>query len=168
MPAKKLRSSKISVIGISILLALSACLTGCAGLTQKKSSASKTAAVRKGPAPLYHHFGDVLIPGELKVVDKSTMVVQTPEMASGILSLKGRVEKRSLVAFFNANMAKDNWKMISTFTGPESTILLFQKNNRWCVITIKEKDFNTYVEVGVAPTASEFDSGSFNEQRIIN
>jgi hypothetical protein len=49
-------------------------------------------------------------------------------------------------------MIKDNWNMISNIKSPASTIMIFQKESRWAVITIREKDFNTYVEVGVAPT----------------
>ena len=37
--------------------------------------------------------------------------------------------------------------------------MLFQKENRWCVISINESDLNTYVEIGVAPAINEPDSG---------
>jgi len=74
--------------------------------------------------------------------------------------LKGNVERNSLIAFFQNNMAKDNWNEISLFKSPQtSTIILFQKENRWCVIKINEETFNTHVEIGVAPIINEPDSG---------
>ncbi len=52
-------------------------------------------------------------------------------------------------------MAKDNWKAITSFKTPKKAILLFQKQTRYCVINIIEDQFNTHVEVGVAPSISE-------------
>ena len=49
-------------------------------------------------------------------------------------------------------LLKDNWNIVSQIKSPSSTIMIFQKAARWAVITIRAKDFYTYVEVGVAPT----------------
>jgi hypothetical protein len=125
-------------------------VTGCAPLSETASSSSSETQPSEGPMPVYHHFTDVLIPGELTVVDRSTMVVKTPGMASGILTLKGRVEKTSLVTFFNTNMAKDNWDSLGMIKSPASSMLLYQKENRWCVITIRDQNYTTAVEIGVA------------------
>jgi hypothetical protein len=136
---------------ISVLLLLFF-VAGCSTFSQKKSSPGDEMQQPEGPMPVYHHFTDVLIPGELSIVDDATMVVQTPGVASGILTLKGRVEKTSLVSFFNTNMAKDNWDSVSKIKSPASTILLYRKNSRWCVITIRDENFTTIVEIGVAAT----------------
>ncbi len=48
-------------------------------------------------------------------------------------------------------MVKDNWKHIGSITAPR-TIVLFQKENRWCVMNITEGGFNTQVEIGIVPT----------------
>jgi hypothetical protein len=68
-----------------------------------------------------------------------------------VLSLEGRVDSTSLIAFFESNMAKDNWQAVSSFKSPRS-ILMFRKESRWCVINITEKTLGTYVEIWVAPT----------------
>jgi hypothetical protein len=69
------------------------------------------------------------------------------------MALTGRVKRNSLISFFNHNMARDNWRRVTVFKSPQtSTILLFRKENRWCVISILEKGFNTYVQIGVAPS----------------
>ncbi|MBL7179341.1 MAG: hypothetical protein ABIK98_11020 [Pseudomonadota bacterium] len=137
-------------------------VSGCSALKSKRTSPEPqvTAKRDKESAPLYYDFGDVLIPKELKVDKKASYIVQSPGFLTGILALKGNVERNSLIAFFENNMAKDNWREVSLFKSPQtSTIMLFQKENRWCVISINEKGFNTYVEIGVAPTLGESGSG---------
>ncbi|MCP4719941.1 MAG: hypothetical protein GY860_10840, partial [Desulfobacteraceae bacterium] len=81
-----------------------------------------------------------------------TVVVSTPGFRSGILALKGRVDSTSLFNFFSNNMLKDNWNVVSKIKSPGNTIMVFAKPSRCAVITIKESQINTFVEIGVAPT----------------
>ena len=126
---------------------------GCTTFNAQPETGSEPQSdiVERGPVPLYYDFGDVLVPQELKVDRKSSFVFQTPGLAAGVLALKGRVEPDSLIGFFQNNMVKDNWRLVSSFKSMR-TIMLFQKENRWCVINITEEEFNTYVEIWVAPT----------------
>ena len=150
--------------GIVIVTALFLFITGCSGLWPTKRTSASQAAAQKDeePSPLYYDFGDVLIPSELSVDKKSSFVFKTPGLSAGVLSLKGRVETSSLIAFFENNMTKDNWKQVSSFKSPRS-MLLYQKENRWCVISITDTGSmsDTRVEVWVAPTMSETDAGLF-------
>ena len=114
--------------------------------------------MEQGPAPLYYDFGDVLIPSELEVNKNASFVFRTPGFSAGVLSLKGRVEGNSLIKFFDANMVKDNWQLVSSFKS-RRTIMLFHKENRWCVINITEKDYYTYAEVWVSPATAEAGTG---------
>ncbi|WP_124327608.1 hypothetical protein [Desulfonema ishimotonii] len=107
-----------------------------------------------GVTPLYYDFKDVLVPGELKPVKKSSYIVQSHGLTAGILAFKGRVDRGALIAFFKENMIRDAWKTIGSFASSR-TILLFEKENRWCVININEGDFSTHVEIGVVPMVSE-------------
>ncbi len=143
-----------------VLLAGILAISGCTALETKSSEPSPAASATKdeGPVPLYYDFGDVLVPSELKINKKTSFVFQTPGLSAGVLSLKGRVEGSSLIAFFENNMAKDAWKKVSSFKSPR-TILMFQKENRWCVINITDGDFNTSVEIWVAPMMSDTDTG---------
>ena len=143
------------VLGVLILMG-----GGCAHLDQNKGDTSLQAAGQKGDgaSPLYYDFGDVLVPSELKVNPNDSFVYRTPGFSAGVLVMKGRVEMTSLIAFFENNMSKDNWQPISSFKSPR-TIMLFQKENRWCIINISEREFNTHVEIWVAPTTGEARSG---------
>ena len=148
----------LAFIGIGAVFFL--IISGCAGGKTKKSEPGSqvTAPKDKGPSSLYYDFGDVLIPNELKVNKKASFVYKTSGFSAGVLTLSGRVEISALVAFFESNMQKDNWRDMGLFKSPR-TIMLFQKESRWCMINIIEKDFKTHVEVWVAPTLSEAEAG---------
>ncbi len=129
-----------------------------AGCSLSKFSRDRTSAAQaKGerPVSVYREFGDVLIPSALEPDNDASYIVETPGLATGVLALTGRVERNSLIEFFNHNMARDNWRRVTVFKSPQTnTILLFHKENRWCIISIREKGFNTYVQIGVAPSMS--------------
>ena len=152
------RKKVLAFIGIGAVFFL--IISGCAGMKSKKSvpESQVTTPKDKGPSPLYYDFGDVLIPSELKVNKKASFVYKTSGFSAGVLALSGRVEISSLFGFFESNMQKDNWRDMGSFKSPR-TIMLFQKENRWCMINITEKDFKTYVEVWVAPTLNEAEAG---------
>lgn len=155
-----MREGRTVLISIWIMAVLFFLITGCAGSKGKKKNSTSRVTKQQdtGPSPLYYDFGDVLIPSELKMDKKSSFVFRTSSFSAGVLSLKGRVEVNSLIDFFNNNMAKDNWREVASFKSPRS-VMLYQKENRWCVINIKENDFNTHVEIWVAPTINEFEPG---------
>ena len=146
---------------VAFMLAMIFAIGGCSSLTQKDKQATAPAsgAQTSGGVPArYYDFGDVLVPEELKVDKRSSFIYQTDDFSAGVLVLKGRIETSSLISFFENHMAKDNWKIISTFKS-ERTMLLFQKANRWCVMSITDETFNTYVEIWVAPTTKDINAG---------
>ena len=141
----------------AIALFISSCAT-----TDPNTSTGGTsqAAIQKdqGSTPVYREFGDVLVPSEMDYVPDSSFVYSASGLAVGIMTLKGRVDTESLISFFQNNMSKDNWKMISIFKSPK-TILLFRKETRWSVIRITEETYYTYAEIWLAPTAGNADAG---------
>ena len=130
--------------GIIVLL-LAACSS-----TPKTTDGSEAREKDDKNAPLYYDFGDVLIPRELELDVNSSFVYHSSGFTAGILAFKSNAELGSMIDFFENNMAKDNWKAVGTFKSPR-TLLLFQKENRWCVINITDKRFDTMVEIWVAP-----------------
>ena len=125
---------------------------GCSSVSKKDNKATAPESNTSTAAPaLYYDFGDVLVPKQLKVDKKSSFIYETSGFTAGVLVLKGRVETNSLISFFERNMVNDNWKIISSFKS-EQTLLLFQKAQRWCVITIADGTYNTNVKIWVAPT----------------
>jgi hypothetical protein len=142
-------------LGMGLLLALG--ISGCIGnlgsaKPEKPASAAEIPEKTKKTTAIYHDFEDVLVPNELKVMKDRTVVLSSPGFKSGILALRGMVDVTSLFNFFSNNMQKDNWNVVSTIKSPGITIMVYQKTTRSAVITIRDSQIYTYVEIGVAPT----------------
>jgi len=158
MSASKQRIATPYAIALAVIVLVSLC--GCSIFSQKKGDSGdpQSEEQNKEETPLYYDFGDVPVPPELKLDASSSFVYRTTGFSAGVLVLKGAVELGSLIGFFENNMAKDNWQVISTFKSPR-TLLLFSKENRWCVINITDGHYTTHVEIWVAPTTQLGDTG---------
>ena len=132
-------------------------LAACSS-TPKKTDGSDALEKDEKNVPLYYDFGDVLVPRELKLNAKASFVYQTSGFTAGVLIFESKVERVSLIEFFDNNMVKDNWQAVSAFKSPR-TLLLFQKENRWCVINITDNSWDTMVEIWVAPFSGISESG---------
>ena len=139
------------------MVVLMCMLTACSS-TPKTTDGSDARAKDEKNAPLYYDFGDVLVPRELKLNAKSSFVYHTSGFTAGVLVFESKVERVSLIEFFDNNMIKDNWRAVSAFKSPR-TLLLFQKENRWCVINITDNNWDTMVEIWVAPFSDLSGSG---------
>jgi hypothetical protein len=154
--AKQVEALKGSIVIMAVIMLL---FTGCSTLKKDDKATTGTAApATRKDAPVYYDFDDVLIPKEMKVERDESFVYQTAGFTVGVLTLKARVDISSLITFFEKNMPKDNWRMISEFKSPR-TMMLFQKENRWAVIEISEGTYYTNVKIWVAPTMSTTGSG---------
>ena len=153
-----------SVWVIAVMMVSLVC--GCSHFKDKPSSASATDA---GASPKYYDFGDVLVPEELSVDKDDSFIVKTPGFSAGVIIAKGRVERNSLINFFENNMVKDNWPLVASFKSPR-TMMLFHKENRWCVISITDRnlEYNTHIEIWVAPSIDGFQPGGMTESAISN
>ena len=153
------QTSRNRFVGILFILLL--LCWGCSVLSPNTQSSSDSAKKdKKKEQHLYYDFDDVLIPKELKLDRDSSFVFESTGVTAGVLVLEARVDLNSLINFFEINMRKDNWRIISTFKS-ERTLLLFHKENRWCVINITDTSmsYKTRVEIWVAPASEEAEGG---------
>jgi hypothetical protein len=90
---------------------------------------------------------------------KQRLFTMTLKMSWCHWTLKGRVDSSSLFNFFSNNMIKDNWSVVSKIKSPGTTIMVFEKTSRCAVITIRDAQVYTYVEIGVAPTMGNTGTG---------
>ncbi len=106
-----------------------------------------------GPRPLVYDFPDVPCPAEMSRHDGDSFVVQSGSLKAGLLVLRGmRVDVRSLINFFQAAMPRENWKPRGGFHA-KRTLLVFEKPDKTCVITLYESTIYTYAEIYVAPVS---------------
>jgi len=140
--------------------------SGCNMLKRRDKS---TAGAAEGSAAsisndIYLDFDDVLIPEDMPRDKERSFVFRIGALTAGVLVLKGRVPPEDLMTFFGSNMSRDNWKAASSFRSPRS-LLIYEKEERWCIITITEDDFDhkTRVEIWVSPKSEEMATGLVSE-----
>jgi len=151
--------NRLVLAGVAALCVL--LIAGCSVLKRHDEAGTDGGVVsRSGPQPVYLDFDDILIPENLQPDREKTSVFRIGDMTAGVLAINGRVPSEKLIDFFDHNMSRDNWKIVSSFRAPRS-MLLFEKGTRWCVITIFEDDFDhkTRVEIWVSPKNEDVDSG---------
>lgn len=156
-------------IGMAFFIAVIILTTGCSVFDGEETLSRESVDAGNDPSsPLYHDFGDVLIPRELKVDREESFIYKTPGFSAGVLTLRGRVDRNSLIAFYENNMPKDNWRLVSSFKSPR-TMMLYQKENRWCVINISEVGLynNTLLEIWVSPTMGALSPGEIGEPGLL-
>ncbi|WP_300669341.1 hypothetical protein [Desulfoluna sp.] len=100
--------------------------------------------------PYLSQFGDIPIPGELYEVAEHTMIMETRGERTGFIVYSGRVLKTSLEIFFRGELKKKGWEMVTAFASEASTVLLFNKTSRWCVIILDARGPATDVRLGVS------------------
>ncbi len=104
----------------------------------------------------YYFFDDVLIPNELSFEQDDSFVYETPQFKTGsMIFKKWWLDPGSVVDFFLYYMERDNWKLVNTYRGKEST-LNFSKPDKTCTIKVTEKwNGTTVVEVRVGPLGTK-------------
>jgi hypothetical protein len=148
--------------GLVLAAAVVIFAVGCSSaLKGTKTGSSKSPSAVSAPAatgPVYHDFNDVLLPRELKVDKDESFILNSPGLTAGVLTLTGSVEASSLIQFFKNKMPADGWQLISSIEAPR-TRMLYKKQSRWCVISIAEGKFRTFVEIWLAPSLAGADAG---------
>jgi len=152
---------KKSIFLLAVMTVLPILFLACGSTAVRKESAAAQPEATESRATesralvnQYHEFSDVLIPGELTAKPRRSFVYRTPGFAAGLLVFQGRIDAASLSSFFESNMARDNWIYTSAFKF-NPMIMIFEKDNRSCVIRIEETLFVTHVEVWMVPTSKE-------------
>ncbi len=118
---------------------------------QPTSSQTASSGASVAPAPMFYDFPDIPVPGEIKLQRDDSTVFQAGGVKTGLLVFKGRVDPQSLINFFKVSLAREKWTLKGSIRYRKS-LLLFQKENRFCVIHIYERRFSTWVEIYVVPT----------------
>jgi len=156
---KYLRFEKCLMVYVLFLMVA---FSGCTTLNTREDTSSKNNEYYnntsgKNDAPRYYDFKDILIPAELKINKKESMIYATTTFTVGVLCLKGSVELNSLINFFKTNMERDNWEVYSV-TRYKKTVMTFGKPDKKCWININDGNFITEVEIWVSPSKISSDS----------
>ena len=98
----------------------------------------------------YYDFADILIPREVKLDPDASLLFETTNLKAGRICFKGWVDPVSLFDFFMENMPRDDWKLRSYFKYGVY-LLVYEKPDRDCIISINKGTLSTRLEVWVTP-----------------
>jgi len=156
---------KKAIKGWAVILAVALSVSGCGVLKPiQREPGSQDKRQEKLSVPrVYLDFDDILVPKTMRVNRKMSSVFETAATTAGVLSLEGTLSLDVLIEFFESNMGKDNWTLVSKFKGPRS-ILHFEKGNRWCMITLSDRRYaaKAQVEIWVTPKGETPAAGLLN------
>lgn len=134
---------------VVLLFTLSACSAKQTG-SAVGDPGTRPQAQNSAGAGTYYDFNDIMIPRAMTLQPKQSFIFEGPQVKTGFLVFKGRVDAVSLSNFFVNNMAADGWHLSSSFRS-KRTILVFTKPGRDCIVNIVDGRFTTTLEIWVAP-----------------
>jgi hypothetical protein len=137
---------------ILMLMMLNACATE---VISKKEAPNEQPTLKVGEGEEitvseYYDFKDVPVPKEFDLKKGKSFIFHTARYTAGLLTFSGRVETDSLINYFISKMSEDGWQFLSFFKSPKN-IMLFNKENRYCIISIIGKTLTTDLEIFVTP-----------------
>ena len=138
-----------SLWAIMALLVAALALGGCLGFG---SSGVVDEAPPPPPAPKYMDFSDVRIPEVMNLDREHSFVYETRNIRAGVLSLKGTMELVDVLSFYETNMPKDGWTLLSSFKYNKN-ILIYTKAEKVCLVVATQPfgETKSNLELWVSP-----------------
>ncbi len=149
MKLTQFNKSKKTIFTSSLILSsllLSGCTEYLSDITIPNPFEQKEA--NTADAVYYGHFSDIPIPVDMEKDMKNTKVVFYNDNVSGIEIYEGRVEINSLSAAMEHNLLKNNWTLIAK-EYDEKIMQIYQKDNRFAIITFYNQTLTTGMDVWV-------------------
>ena len=141
---------------LALLVLMSIALSGCTGALKRSGEndvpTGATSAATESNF-YYYFFDDIVVPREMELDAKSSMVFGNATDRSGVMVFSGRVEFVSLTNAFLRNMRNEGWELKFQFSSSR-TLLLFTKAEKFCVVNITDGRTTTDLEIWVAPRPS--------------
>lgn len=129
---------------LTLVLACSLLLTGCADMNPFSSPANPEAAV-------YSQFSDIPVPKDMSTNAGRTFVNYGQDGAKvGLETLEGRIPSLTLTRVMINNMLRDGWSIRATASGSSRYMQLFERDNRYAVIYYYDQTASNAMEIWVA------------------
>jgi hypothetical protein len=121
--------------------------------TKPASEPEAAPTARPKDSGRYLDFADIKIPRALTVNRNASFVYHSDALTGGVLALSGRAAMDRTVTFFEDQMPRDGWTLLSSFKYNKK-LLIYIKDRRVCLIQV-ESAFTPgelKVEVWLAPS----------------
>ncbi|PIE69497.1 MAG: hypothetical protein CSA21_02385 [Deltaproteobacteria bacterium] len=139
---------QLMFLTLLMTLCMACTTTGNHKPTADQNRPSQVQPVNADEVDSYYDFDDVLIPRDMEIDNKESLVFESPNLKAGMMSFQGRVDAISLFEFFVNSMPKDGWHTTSSFKYGRY-IIGFEKPNKDCIISITDGSFKTGLHVWV-------------------
>ncbi|MBW2091554.1 MAG: hypothetical protein JRI34_05455 [Deltaproteobacteria bacterium] len=117
----------------------------------------------------YLDFEDIQIPNGFVLDRGKSYLYQTESIKTGVLSYKTSKPILEILGFFQENMPRDNWVLVSFFKYRKN-IMLYNKPNKNCLIiveSLEDDSSQAIVEVWISPQGLDKE-GSSLLKKVIN
>lgn len=128
---------------LSVLL-----FTGCSGIPGAFSYDTE------GRDYFFGEFTDIPIPKEMNSCIETTIITTPNNIVTGAQVYKGRVELTSLIKVMKNYMRGSGWGLQAS-TRASKSLLIFEKEDRYCTIYILDGSIFTEMQVFVAPKITD-------------
>lgn len=98
----------------------------------------------------YGEFSDIPIPREMNKNTETTIITTPHNIKTGLQSFRGRVEAGSLIRAMQSYLAREGW-ILQAATRGATSLQIFDKPDRYCVIYVEDGSIFTEMQVYVAP-----------------
>lgn len=121
-----MRYTRFAALGLVLLLS-----TACATTTSR---------------PVRSEFEDLPVPKGLAYRESGSVIIESPQVKAARLLYRGRIEPTSLAAALRATLEANGWRHVSSTSGTEGTLQVYEKAGDSLQVRIWEGWVYTYAE----------------------
>ena len=123
---------------------------GCASLTGRDDSLSKTPGILEPSATL--KFNDVPVPSGFKILPQNSYSFESSGIRVGVLKYQGKANPDQVVNFYKEQMPMYNWDLLNIVEYGER-LMNFDRENETCIVSLLAKGNSVTITVSVGPKA---------------
>lgn len=121
---------------------------GCAGLSQKESSASKSSGLLEPSTT--QKFTDIPVPAGFKLLPQDSYAFESSGVRVGVLRYQGRGEADSVINFYREQMPIYNWTLLNIIEYGDR-LMNFDRENETCIISLLPKGSSVTLAISFGP-----------------
>ncbi len=123
-----------------LVLFLAIAVTGCASL---KGNTEKTTTTQKKAEVVQRLANNIPLYDKFKYVQDKSFFFQSNGVKAGVMFFEGKGHVGDLVRFYQTEMPKYGWTMVSSYQYGKNALLDFTAPDKTCQISIEEEPFKT-------------------------
>jgi hypothetical protein len=136
----------------ALLVVSSFAFSGCAVLSRKEESPSKTANLLE-PASI-QKFGDVPVPSGFRLLANNSYTFESAGIRVGVLKYRGKANPDQVINFYKDQMPIYNWTFLNVIEYGDR-LINFDRENETCTINMLAKGNSITLTISVGPKSTQ-------------